>query len=116
MRIIKSFKNICCDDVIQCVFDLNILDLNVYKELKVQGKSRADDLAKKMNRERSTIYRSLQKLTCCELCIKETNTIETGGYYHAYSCNNSKYVKKKLELCVEKWYKSMKKTIKLFDE
>jgi predicted transcriptional regulator len=115
MKFIKSFNNICCDDVIKCVFDLNVLDLNVYKELKKNGQCRADDLAKKMNRERSTIYRSLQKLTCCELCIKQTNTIETGGYYHVYSCNNLKDVKKKLENCVDNWYKSMKEMIKLFD-
>lgn len=115
MKFIKSFENICCDDVIQCVFDLNVLDLNVYKKLKEVGKSRADDLARKMDRERSTVYRSLQKLTTCGLCTKETNTIETGGYYHVYSCIDAKHVKKRVGMCVEKWYTSMKEMIELFD-
>jgi len=115
MKFIKSFEGICCDDVMQCIFDLNVLDLNVYKKLKEVGKSRADELAKKMNRERSTVYRSLQKITTCGLCIKETNTIEAGGYYHTYSCIDTKQVKNQVETCLEKWYTSMKEMIELFD-
>ena len=115
MKFIKSFENICCDDVIQCIFDLNVLDLNVYRKLRDVGESRADDLAKRMDKERSTVYRSLQKLASCGLCIKKTNTIETGGYYHTYSCVDAKYVKKKTELCIDKWYKSMKEMTQLFD-
>ena len=75
----------CCDDIIRCVFDFNDLDLNVYKKLKEEGESRADDLSQKLKKERSTVYRSLQKLTSCGLCIKKTNKITTGGYYHTYS-------------------------------
>ena len=116
MKFIKSSKDMCCDDIIQCVFDLNNLDLNVYKNLRELGEARTNVLAKKIKRERSTVYRSLQKLTSCELCTKKTKTIEKGGYYHVYKYNDSKETKEKIEQCIDKWYKQMKNTIKFLEK
>ncbi len=112
MKIINTNKNICCDDVIQCIFELNKLDIKVYKTLKEIGETRANTLAKKLNKDRSTIYRSLQKLTCSELCTKNTKTITSGGYYHTYLCNSTKDAKEKIEQRIDNWYNKMKNTIK----
>jgi predicted transcriptional regulator len=116
MKFIREFENISCKDVLQCVFELNKLDFNIYKILKIVGETRADALAKKMKKERSTVYRSLQKLTSCGLCKKKTKTIGSGGYYHIYSSNDPKKVKKDMESCIDRWYKEMKKTLKDFEE
>ena len=112
MKFIKPNNNICCNDVLKCVFDLNNLDIDVYNKLKKFGEMRADELAKKINKDRSTIYRSLQKLTCCNLCLKETKNIRKGGCYHIYQCNEISEAKKELEECIDKWYEQMKNTIK----
>ena len=112
MKFIKTYQNISCDDVTKCVFDLNNLDINVYNKLKRYGEMRADELAKKIDKDRSTVYRSLQKLTCCNLCLKETKNISKGGYYHIYRCKDISEAKKELENCIDKWYYQMKKTIK----
>jgi len=111
MKFIRDYDNISCKDVLQCVFELNKLDFHVYKLLRQKGESRADDLAEKMKKERSTVYRSLQKLKSCGLCTKNTKNIDTGGYYHIYSCSNPKKVKKEMEICIDEWYKNMKKTL-----
>lgn len=116
MKFIRNYENICCDDVIQSIFELNTLDLEVYKILKETGELRADALTKRMDRERSTIYRSLQKLTSCGLCTKTTKTIETGGYYHTYSCNDVKLIREKIESCIDEWYKQMKKILQDFEQ
>ena len=115
MRFLDTSKNICCDDVIRCIFDFNNLDINVYKKLKEDGELKAQELAYKLKKERSTVYRSLQKLTKCGLCIKKTNKIEAGGHYHTYECIDSKLVKIKIESCINDWYKSMKNTLKVFE-
>jgi predicted transcriptional regulator len=115
MRYLDIKKTICCDDVIQSLFDLNGLDIIVYKELRGEGETRADDLANKLNRERSTIYRSLQKLNSCGLCKKITRTITKGGYYHTYQCDDYDNIKKRLDDCIERWYKKMKKTVQDLD-
>ena len=112
MKFIKLNNKICCDDVLKCVFDLNNLDIDVYNKLKKFGEMRADELAKKINKDRSTVYRSLQKLACCNLCLKETKNIGRGGYYHIYRWNNISEAKKELEECIDKWYKQMKNTLK----
>ena len=116
MKFIKSYNNICCDDVIKCVFDLNNLDIDVYNKLKKFGEMRADELAKKIDKDRSTVYRSLQKLTCCNLCLKETKNINKGGYYHIYRCNDISEAKKELGECIDKWHHQMKNTLKQFDK
>lgn len=116
MKSIPSYENISCKDIMQCIFELNKLDLEVYKKLKELEKSRADILAKKLNKDRSTIYRSLQKLTSYGLCTKKTRTIETGGCYHIYWCNDSKQVRKEIESCIDEWHISMKNTLKKFEK
>lgn len=114
MKYINQNQNICCDDVMQCILNLNNLDIEVYKTLKEKGEKRADQLAQYIGKERSTVYRSLQKLTCAGLCKKKTKTLTKGGYYHTYICNNKKTTKKQLEKCIDNWYLKMKNTLKEF--
>lgn len=116
MKIVRAPENLQCDEVVKCIFDLNSLDIEVYKKLRELGMSRVDELASHLNRERSTVYRSLQKLTTCGICNKTTKTIRKGGYFHIYKCNDIHYVKKMAESCLDRWYKSMKQTLKLIDE
>ena len=116
MRFVRSNSNICCDNVIKNVYELNSLDIEVYKKLRELKETRADFLAKEMKKERSTIYRSLQRLTLCKLCNKTTKKIEKGGYYHSYSCNESKKVREDIESCIDRWYDSMKNTLKEFEK
>ena len=112
MRYLNPDQKICCNDIIQCVFDLNQLDIEVYQKLQQKKGIKAQTLAKQLNKERSTVYRSLQKLTCAGLCIKETKTIPEGGYYHTYASKNSDEIQKNLEKCIDNWYLKMKKTIR----
>jgi len=111
MKHIPIDEDICCNDVIQYIFDLNKLDIEIYQILKKIKKTRPQTLSKKLSRERSTIYRSLQKLNKVGLCTKKTNKIKTGGYYYTYEINNSEKIKKNLEHCIENWYKKMKDTL-----
>lgn len=116
MKFIKSYKNINCDDVLECTFDLNKTDVKVYRKLNEMDTSRVEDLVYKLNKDRSTVYRSLQKLVSCGVCVKETKTIEKGGYYHVYSCNDIKKVKEKMKKCIDDWYQHMKDVITHFEK
>jgi len=112
MKFINQKNNINCDNVIQCIFELNNLDITVYKTLKETGEARADELAKKLSKDRSNVYRSLQRLICCRLCIKEKRNIQNGGYYHIYKCINTTKIKKDLEEQIDSWHKKMKNTLR----
>ena len=43
-----------------------------------------DEVAEKVDRDKSTVFRSLQKLVGLGICNKETKTLKEGGYYHTY--------------------------------
>jgi predicted transcriptional regulator len=111
MKFMNLKNNINCDNVIQCIYELNTLDIQVYKTLRETGETRADDLANKLSKDRSNVYRSLQKLTCCRLCVKEKRNIKNGGYYHIYFCADSTKVKRELEEQIDSWYNKMKNTL-----
>lgn len=112
MKIIKSYEKMDCTDVMQCIFNLNDLDIQVFKKLNEMGEARVKELAKKLKKERSTVYRSLQRLTQCGLSNKYTKHLNEGGYYHVYKNHNPEKLVETMESCIDDWYKHMKTKIK----
>ena len=105
-----------CEDVMQCFFNLNEFEINVYLKLVKKGPQKTDDLAESIGKDKTTAYRALQKLISCGLCFRETKTIERGGYFHVYSAVSPAIVKMKIQNCMEQWNVSMKKALDEFDE
>jgi len=88
----------------------------VYNKLVESGPTRADDLADLMNRDRSTVYRALQKMMSCGMCFRETKSIDRGGYYHVYRAISKDELKVKLQQCVDDWYGRMQQVLARFGE
>jgi predicted transcriptional regulator len=105
-----------CEDVMQCFFNLNEFEMKLYMKLVDEGPSRSDDLAKKVKKDGTTVYRSLQKLISCGICFRETKNIDRGGYYHVYSAISPQIIKKKIQDCIDQWNTSMEKALEEFDE
>ena len=73
-------------DLFIYLYDLSPLELDLLFILIKNKKSMTlEELAKKVDRDKSSVFRSLQKLVGLRICIKETKTLKEGGYYHAYS-------------------------------
>ena len=111
MKTQKKSKKPSCIDILNCVSDINHSDVEVYQIVKKDDNCDVEHVAEKLNKERSTIYRSLQRLSKSGLCIKKTKTLTKGGYYHIYSCNELSYVKKQMGSCVDEWYNYMKEKL-----
>lgn len=105
-----------CEDIMQCFFNLNEFEIKLYKRLLTEGPQRSDDLAKKVKKDSSTVYRALQKLISCGICFRETKTIRRGGYFHVYTAVNPDIVRKKIQDFINQWNTSMKKALQEFDE
>lgn len=105
-----------CEDVMQCFFNLNELDMIIYIRLLREGPQRSDDIARKERKDASTVYRSLQKLISSGICFRETRTIERGGYYHIYTAVSPEIIRKKIENCISNWNTSMEKALEEFDD
>jgi len=104
-----------CRDIVKCMFRLTDFELTIYKKLVKQGPLKADDLAPVLKRDRSTIYRALQKLVASGLAFRETKTIERGGYFHVYTAVAPEQLKQKLHKCADDWFENMSGAIDDFD-
>ncbi|MBU0498249.1 MAG: ArsR family transcriptional regulator [Candidatus Thermoplasmatota archaeon] len=107
----KDTKNMSCKDALQCIFNLNHHDLAVFNTLQELGEHKVQTLANHLKKDRSTIYRSLQKMTQCGICEKKTYTLPNGGYYHTYRCNDIEQVRKQMQTCINEWFTQMNKKI-----
>jgi predicted transcriptional regulator len=99
--------------LLHCIFNLNDFELSVYQKLLELGEAKIDDISKSLEKERTAVYRSLQKLVSCGLVYKDSKIPKQGGgFYHVYSAAELGEVKKNIEEKVDEWYKTMKSLIK----
>jgi len=75
-----------------------------------------EELAKKVDRDKSSVFRSLQKLVGLGICIKETKTLKEGGYYHAYSAIDIESFKIETEKRVKELEDSFHRLLRKFEE
>ncbi len=111
-----STSDIDCNNVLTCLFDLSTLDMDVLKILGQGGKYRSIELSDELDKDQSTVYRSLEKLVSCGLVYKEKETIRKGGYFYLYSCRPIDKVKEEAQDCLETWYSEMMSSIKELEE
>ena len=100
------------------LYDLSPLDLEILFMLiskKNDEPMTLDQISKEADRDRSTTFRSLQKLVGLGLCIKDTKTIKEGGYYHVYSVVDMKTFKMETERRVRDLQKSLERLLKKFE-
>jgi len=74
-----------------------------------------EQISKAMDRDKSTTFRSLQKLVTLGLLVKETRTIKDGGYFHVYSAVDRKTLEKETERRVKELQKSLDRLLKKFE-
>lgn len=108
--------NFRCEDVIKCVLGLKSLDIEAYKALLMHGPLTTEKLGEIINRERSTAYRSLQNLTVCGIVYRETQSIDSGGYYYEYVAIEPQEMKQMVKKNVDEWYNQMNELIEKIDD
>ena len=104
-----------CRDIVKCVYGLSDFELKIYRKLVKQGPLKADDLAPSLKKDRSTVYRALQRLVSSGLAFRETKTIDRGGYFHVYAAVKPDQLKDRLHRCADDWFDNMKAAIDDFD-
>jgi predicted transcriptional regulator len=100
-----------CKDVLKCLFGLGEFELTVYKGLCELGTCRADELAPYLNKDRNTVYRSLQKLVLANIVVKETGTLKRGGHFHRYTAVPPEEIHEKIKSCTDEWFERIKLAI-----
>ncbi len=98
------------------LYDLSTLDLDLLFIMIKEAKPLAlEQLSNMADRDKSTVFRSVQKLVSAGICIKETRTIREGGYYHVYSAVDMETFKVETETRVKDLQKSLDRLMKKFE-
>ncbi len=99
-----------CADMLCRLFDLNELDLRLYR-LLVNQPYRTRVLANVIDRDRSTVHRSLQRLVSTGLCKRVCCPVDGGGRYFMYRAAPPTVVKQQVKDCIDSWYKHMQEAL-----
>ena len=104
-----------CEGLLECFHGLKELDRDVFQVL-VDAESRltVDEIAERVERERSTAYRSVQRLLQSGLVQKEQVNYEQGGYYHVYRPVDAEEVTEDMQRMLNDWYAKMGQLIQEF--
>jgi predicted transcriptional regulator len=98
------------------LYDLSPLDLDLlFIMIKEAKPLTLEELSNEADRDKSTVFRSVQKLVSAGICIKETRTIREGGYYHVYSAVDMETFKAETEMRVKDLQKSLDRLMKKFE-
>jgi predicted transcriptional regulator len=104
-----------CEGLLECFHGLKDLDRQVF-QLLVDADERltVDEIADQVERERSTAYRSVQRLLQSGLVQKEQINYEQGGYYHVYRPVAADEVTEDMQRMLNDWYAKMGQLIQEF--
>lgn len=123
-------------DLFIYIYDLSPLDMDVLIILvknsstpsrtgaKANKKSMAstnpamtlEEISKDANRDKTSVFRSLQKLVNIGICNKEAKTQRGGGLYHVYSAIDMQIFKMETEKKVKELEASFRRILKQFED
>ena len=109
-----------CEDLFTCLYNLSSSDLNLLRILlkyKTQEEGfTLESLAKQTNKDKGTVFRSLQKLVVLDFCSKQAKIIKRGGYYHVYKAVDINRIEKSVDYRIREVQDSLNRIRKKFRE
>ncbi|PSP55316.1 transcriptional regulator [Halobacteriales archaeon QS_1_67_19] len=110
-------KDMECEGLLECIHGLKELDRECF-QLLVDSEEplTIDEVAERVDRERSTAYRSIQRLLQAEFVQKEQVNYDQGGYYHVYRPTDPDDVASDMQRMLNDWYAKMGQLVQEFRE
>lgn len=106
-----------CDEhlkcTLKCAFDITCFDMEVYTTLLKKSPATVEDLAELLGKDKSTVYKSLQKLLEKGLVERDYRILRSGGYRYLYKPIPFEEFKAKMMKAMEQWAKSLTEFIKV---
>jgi predicted transcriptional regulator len=110
-------RDLDCEDLLECVHGLTDLDRACFEALaSADAPETIDDVADAVDRERSTVYRSVHRLLEAGFVEKEQVNYEHGGYYHVYRPVDPETVADEMAALVDEWTAKMTELVTEFRE
>ncbi|MHB9285907.1 helix-turn-helix domain-containing protein [Halobacteriales archaeon Cl-PHB] len=106
-----------CEGLLECFHGLKALDRRVFETLVDADEAlTVDEIAKRVDRERSTAYRAVQRLLQAGFIQKEQVNYDQGGYYHVYLPTDADQIADDMQRMLNDWYAKMGQLVGVFRE
>ncbi len=110
-------QDMVCEGILECFHGLKQLDRAVFQTLVESDEPlTVDTIADRVERERSTAYRSVQRLLDTELIEQQQVNYDDGGYYHVYQTASADEIAEEMQRLLNDWYAKMGQLIVEFRE
>ena len=110
-------RDLECLDLLECVHGLNERDRRVFQELhQTDGALTVDDVADRLNCERSTAYRSISRLVDAGVVVQRQENYDQGGYYYVYRPRTSEEAAREMQRLLNSWYATVGQLIQEFED
>ena len=97
-----------CEGLLECIHGLKNLDKEIFLLLTEHAEPlTVDEIAEKVDRERSTAYRSVQRLVNTGFVQKEQINYDQGGYYHVFYPTDPDEIADDMQRMLNDWYAKM---------
>jgi len=97
-----------CEGLLECIHGLKNLDKEIFAVLTEQTEPlTVDEIAEEVDRERSTAYRSVQRLIKSGFVQKEQVNYDQGGYYHVFRPTDPDEIADDMQRMLNDWYAKM---------
>ena len=106
-----------CEGLLECIYGLKELDKGIFRVLTERSEPlTVDEIAEAVDRERSTAYRSIQRLVQSGFVQKEQVNYDQGGYYHVFRPTDPDEIADDMQRMLNDWYAMMGQLIGEFRE
>jgi predicted transcriptional regulator len=110
-------QDIQCEGLLECFHGVKQLDRECFQVLiEAEEPMTVDEVATAVDRERSTAYRSIQRLLTTGFIQKDQVNYDQGGYYHVYSPTDPEQIADDLQRLLNDWYAKMGQLIQEFED
>ncbi len=79
-----ELKSLLCDNLLGCILNLSALDMAVYELIARHGPLDTNEVARKIDKDRSSVYRCLKRLIGCGICYRKKENLADGGHIYIY--------------------------------
>ena len=117
MESIRSLtrKGATCTELLICLYDLKQMDTDILYEVARRDQATLDEISDAVERDRSTVHRSLSKLVSLSLIYRRVKTLKDGGYYHVYNVAEESQIKEQAGLRVAEITEGLERLLDSFE-